>query len=159
MDGLASLDADEFVPEFSAVSIEVLRDDERAEGSVDVELSFFIFHGYRIVEGCDLVKDFLAFLPFKSRHDLATESHFAFGFRFSRIVCTDIADVIAASTDDVVTFASASDAADSVFVVLEFVRFHSYKVTRDGKKARDFFTINETFFVDVFSNRRLNFWL
>jgi hypothetical protein len=27
-----------------------LRDDERAEGSVDVELGFFIFHGYRIAQ-------------------------------------------------------------------------------------------------------------
>jgi hypothetical protein len=47
---LASLDADEIVPEFDAVTIIILRDDERAEGSVDVELGFFIFHGYRIAQ-------------------------------------------------------------------------------------------------------------
>ena len=57
-DGLASLDANEFVPEFRAVAIEVLRDDEGAEGSVDVELGFFIFHGYRIAQRMENARDF-----------------------------------------------------------------------------------------------------
>ena len=50
-DNLASLDADEIVPEFDAVAIVVLRDDEGAEGSVDVECGFVFVHSYRIAEG------------------------------------------------------------------------------------------------------------
>jgi len=50
-DNLASLDADEIVPEFNAVAIVVLGDDEGAEGSVDVECGFVFVHGYRIAEG------------------------------------------------------------------------------------------------------------
>ena len=57
-DNLTSLDADEVMPEFRAVAIEVLRDDEGAEGSVDVELSFFIFHVYRIAQPSEKARDF-----------------------------------------------------------------------------------------------------
>jgi hypothetical protein len=57
-DDLASLDADEIVPEFDAVTIIILRDDERAEGSVDVELGFFIFHVYRIAQRTKKARDF-----------------------------------------------------------------------------------------------------
>jgi hypothetical protein len=78
-DDLVSVNAREIVPELDAVTIVVLRDDERAEGSVDVELGFFIFHVYRIAQVAE--------------------------------------------------------------------------------NARNFFTISETIFVDVFSNRRLNFSL
>jgi hypothetical protein len=99
------------------------------------------------------------FLSCDHGHDFTAKSFTAFSFCFSRIVSTDVADFIATSADDVITLASASDAADSVFVVLEFVRFHSYKVTRITEKARDFFAISETIFVDVFSNTRSNFWL
>jgi hypothetical protein len=35
-----------------------LRDDERAEGSVDVELGFFIFHVYRIAQRTKKARDF-----------------------------------------------------------------------------------------------------
>ncbi len=59
-DSLASLDADEFVPEFRAVAIEVLRDDERAEGSVDVECGVFIFHAYSITQRTEKARDFFA---------------------------------------------------------------------------------------------------
>jgi hypothetical protein len=59
-DGLARLDADEFMPEFSAVAVEVLRDDEGAEGSVDVELCFFIFHAYRIAQRAENATIFFA---------------------------------------------------------------------------------------------------
>lgn len=61
-DSLASLDANEFVPEFSAVAVEVLRDDEGAEGSVDVELCFFIFHAYRIAQRTENATIFFAIL-------------------------------------------------------------------------------------------------
>ena len=57
-DDLPSVNAREIVPELDAIAVIIVRDDERAEGSVDFELGFFIFHGYRIVEGCDLVKRF-----------------------------------------------------------------------------------------------------
>ena len=58
-DNLASLDADEIVPEFDAVTIIILRDGEEARGSVDVERGvFFIFHAYRIVEVEGKRKDF-----------------------------------------------------------------------------------------------------
>ena len=35
-----------------------------------------------------------------------------------------------------------------------FFIFHAYTIPRITKKARDFFAISETFFVDVFSNER-----
>lgn len=73
---------------------------------------------------------FLAFLPFQSRHNLATESRFAFGFRFSRVIRADVADVVTASADDVVTLASASNAEDVVVVSLECVSFHVFKIPR-----------------------------
>ena len=59
-DNLASLDAREIVPEFSAIVLTILRDDEGAEGSVDVELGFFIFHGDRIAQGWKNARDFFA---------------------------------------------------------------------------------------------------
>ena len=55
---LASFDADEIVPEFDAVAVVIFRDDERAEGSVDVELGFFIFHGYRIAQRTEKARNF-----------------------------------------------------------------------------------------------------
>ena len=58
-DNLASLYADEIVPELVAVAVEVFRDDERAEGSVDVELGFVFVHGYRIAEGRKKARIFL----------------------------------------------------------------------------------------------------
>jgi hypothetical protein len=58
-DSLASLDANEFVPEFRAIVLTILRDDERAKGSVDVELCFFIFHGYRIAQRAENATIFL----------------------------------------------------------------------------------------------------
>ena len=82
---------------------------------------------------------FLTFLPFKSSRDLATKSLFAFGFRFGSVVRTDVADVITACADDVITLASASDAEDVVVVSLEFVSFHVFKIPRPRKNARDFF--------------------
>ena len=57
-DGLARLDADEFVPEFRAIVLTILRDDEGAKGSVDVELCFFIFHVYRIAQRTENARDF-----------------------------------------------------------------------------------------------------
>jgi len=57
-DNLASFDADEVMPEFRAVTIEVLRDDKSAEGSVEVELGFFIFHVYRIAQRSEKARDF-----------------------------------------------------------------------------------------------------
>ena len=45
------------------------------------------------------------------------------------------------------------------FVAPASVVSHVYKIPQNAEKARDFFTISETIFVDVFSNTRLNFWL
>jgi len=59
-DDLASVNAREIVPELDAVTIVVLRDDERAEGSVDVELGFFFFHVYRIAQRTEKARDFFA---------------------------------------------------------------------------------------------------
>ena len=61
-DGLASLDANQFVPELGAIVLTILRDDEGAEGSVDVELGFFIFHGYRIARRTENATIFFAIL-------------------------------------------------------------------------------------------------
>ena len=61
-DSLATLDADEFVPELDAVAIIILRDDESAEGSVEVELGFFIFHVYRIAQRTENATIFFAIL-------------------------------------------------------------------------------------------------
>lgn len=49
-DNLASLDANEIVPEFDAVAIVVLGDDEGAESSVDVECGFVFVHVYKIAQ-------------------------------------------------------------------------------------------------------------
>jgi hypothetical protein len=62
VDNLASFDADEIVPEFGAVTIVVLRDDERAEGSVDVELGFFFFHVYRIAQRTEKARNFFTIM-------------------------------------------------------------------------------------------------
>jgi hypothetical protein len=59
-DSLASLDADQFVPELGAIVLTILRDDEGAEGSVDVECGFFIFHVYRIAQRTEKARDFFA---------------------------------------------------------------------------------------------------
>jgi len=59
-DSLARLDANEFVPELRAIVLTILRDDERAKGSVDVELCFFIFHAYRIAQRTEKARDFFA---------------------------------------------------------------------------------------------------
>jgi hypothetical protein len=61
-DAFASLDACEFVPELDAVAIVILRDDERAKGSVDVELCFFIFHVYRIAQRSEKARDFFTIM-------------------------------------------------------------------------------------------------
>ena len=61
-DSLARLDADEFMPELDAVAIVILRDDERAKGSVDVELCFFIFHVYRIAQRSEKARDFFTIM-------------------------------------------------------------------------------------------------
>ena len=51
LDNLASLDTDEIMPKLRAIILPIFRDDERAEGSVDVERGvFFIFHTYRVAQ-------------------------------------------------------------------------------------------------------------
>ena len=55
---LASLDADEIVPEFDAVAIVVLGDDEGAKGSVDVECGFVFVHVYKISQITKKARDF-----------------------------------------------------------------------------------------------------
>lgn len=58
-DNLASLDAREIVPEFSAIVLTILRDDEGAKGSVDVERGvFFIFHTYNLPQIMQNTRDF-----------------------------------------------------------------------------------------------------
>ena len=57
-DSLASLDADEFVPQLVTISVEVFRDDESARGSVDDECGVFIFHAYRIAQRTENARDF-----------------------------------------------------------------------------------------------------
>jgi hypothetical protein len=57
-DNLASLDADEIVPEFDAVTVVIFRDDERAEGSVDVELGFVFVHVYKVAQITEKARDF-----------------------------------------------------------------------------------------------------
>ena len=59
-DNLASLDADEIVPEFDAVAIVILGDDEGAEGSVDVECGFVFVHVYKIAQITKKARDFFA---------------------------------------------------------------------------------------------------
>jgi hypothetical protein len=59
-DNLASLDADEIVPEFDAVAIVVLGDDESAEGSVDVECGFVFVHVYKVAQITKKARDFFA---------------------------------------------------------------------------------------------------
>ncbi len=61
-ENLASLDADEIVPEFDAVAIVVLRDDEGAEGSVDVECGFVFVHVYRIAQDSEKSMDFFSIM-------------------------------------------------------------------------------------------------
>jgi hypothetical protein len=85
---------------------------------------------------------------FQHRHYLTTQDRLAFGFSLCRVVRTDVADVMAAHADDVVTLASASDAEDVVVVSLDFVSFHVYKIPQTPEKARDFFTILQIIFVD-----------
>lgn len=59
-DNLPSLDADEIVPEFDAVAIVILGDDEGAEGSVDVECGFVFVHVYRLAQITEKARDFFA---------------------------------------------------------------------------------------------------
>lgn len=59
-DNLASLDADKIVPEFDAVAIVVLGDDEGAEGSVDVECGFVFVHVYNVAQITEKARDFFA---------------------------------------------------------------------------------------------------
>lgn len=61
LDNLASLDADEIMPKLRAIVFPIFRDDERAEGSVDVERGvFFIFHTYRVARITQNARDFFA---------------------------------------------------------------------------------------------------
>jgi len=56
---LASVNADEIVPKLRAIILPIFRDDERAEGSVDVERGvFFIFHTYKIAQITQNARDF-----------------------------------------------------------------------------------------------------
>jgi len=58
-DDLASVNAREIVPELDAIAVIIERDDERAEGSVDVERGvFFIFHTYRVAQIMQNARDF-----------------------------------------------------------------------------------------------------
>jgi len=58
-DDLASVNAREIVPELDAIAVIIERDDERAEGSVDVERGvFFIFHTYKIAQIMQNTRDF-----------------------------------------------------------------------------------------------------
>ena len=60
-DNLVGVDVDEIVPEFDAVAVIILRDDERAEGSFDVERGvFFIFHTYNLPQIMQNTRDFFA---------------------------------------------------------------------------------------------------
>ena len=61
-DNLASLDADEIVPEFDAVAIVVFRDDEGAESSVDVECGFVFVHVYRVAQDAEKSMDFFSIM-------------------------------------------------------------------------------------------------
>ena len=59
LDYLASLDADEIMPELGAIILPIFRDDERAKGSVDVERGvFFIFHTYNLSQIMEKARDF-----------------------------------------------------------------------------------------------------
>jgi hypothetical protein len=72
-DNLASFDADEIVPELDAVAVVIFRDDERAEGSVDVELGFFFFHVYRIAQGTEKARNFFTILQIIFVDDFSNE--------------------------------------------------------------------------------------
>jgi hypothetical protein len=43
----------------------------------------------------------------------------------------------------------------SFHFVVQFFFFHTYRIARDAQKARDFFAISESIFVDILSNGRL----
>lgn len=56
---LASVNADEVMPKLRAIILPIFRDDERAEGSVDVERGvFFIFHTYNLSQIMEKARDF-----------------------------------------------------------------------------------------------------
>lgn len=58
-DDLPSVNAREIVPELDAIAVIIERDDERAEGSVDVERGvFFIFHTYNLPQIMQNARDF-----------------------------------------------------------------------------------------------------
>ena len=73
-DTLTSIDAGEFVPELDAVAIIILRDDERAKGSVDVERGvFFIFHTYKIAQITQNARDFFTIVQIIFVDDFSNE--------------------------------------------------------------------------------------
>jgi hypothetical protein len=56
---LASVNADEVMPKLRAIILPIFRDDERAEGSVDVKRGvFFIFHTYNLSQIMKKARDF-----------------------------------------------------------------------------------------------------
>lgn len=60
-DDLPSVNAREVMPELDAIAVIIVRDDERAEGSVDVERGvFFIFHTYNLSQIMQNARDFFA---------------------------------------------------------------------------------------------------
>jgi hypothetical protein len=86
---------------------------------------------------------------FESCRNLTAQSLSAFGLGFGHVIRTDVADVMSAHVDDIVTLASASDAEDVVVVSFDFVSFHVFKIPQTPEKARDFFTILQIIFVDT----------
>jgi hypothetical protein len=76
---------------------------------------------------------------FESCRNLTTQSFSAFGLGFGHVIRTDVADVMSAHVDDIVTLASASDAEDVVVVSFDFVSFHVFKIPRSAQNAMVFF--------------------
>lgn len=72
-DNLASLDADEIVKEFRAVAVEVFRDDERAEGSVDVECGFVFVHVYKVAQITEKARNFFTIVQIIFVDDFSNE--------------------------------------------------------------------------------------
>ena len=72
-DNLASLYADEIVPELVAVSVKVLRDFEDAEGSVDVECGFVFVHVYKVAQITEKARDFFTIVQIIFVDDFSNE--------------------------------------------------------------------------------------
>jgi hypothetical protein len=72
-DNLASLDADEIVPEFDAIAVIILRDDERAKGSVEVELGFVFVHVYKVAQITKKARDFFTIVQIIFVDDFSNE--------------------------------------------------------------------------------------